>query len=108
MTDAKPKSWHDLSDPVTIASVIVRDHLDTVIDRHGQKKDDAVSAAVFTLATALLEHLPGEAKQLRAEKESSSLLTEKAMRTKNDLARSVGPDVDRDFSIHAPTDEAAS
>lgn len=66
MTEPKPKSWHDLSDPVTIAAVIVRDHLDTAIHRHGQGKGDAVSAAVLQLATALLEHLPGEAKYARS------------------------------------------
>lgn len=56
---------HDISDPVTMASVLVRDHLDTVIVRHGSRKGDAVSAAVHKLATALLQHLPGEVKQLR-------------------------------------------
>ncbi len=61
---------HDISDPVTIASVLVRDHLDTVIQRHGSVKDDAVSAAVLTLVTALLQHLPGEVKQTRADKSS--------------------------------------
>lgn len=64
----KQKPGHDISDPVTIASVIVRDHLDTVIVRHGQKKDDAVSAAVHKLATAMLQHLPGETKQARADR----------------------------------------
>lgn len=61
---------HDISDPVTIASVIVRDHLDTVIQRHGQVSGDAVSAAVHTLATALLQHLPSETKQARVESEA--------------------------------------
>lgn len=60
-------SHHDITDPITIASVIVRDHLDTVIQRHGSVKDDAVSAAVHKLASALLEQLPGEAKQARAD-----------------------------------------
>ncbi len=59
---------HDISDPVTIASVLVRDHLDTVIVRHGSVKDDPVSAAVLRLATALLQQLPGEAKQARADR----------------------------------------
>jgi hypothetical protein len=67
-TEPKPKPGHDITDPVTIASVIVRDHLDTVIQRHGSVKGDAVSAAVLTLATALLQHLPGEAKQARADR----------------------------------------
>lgn len=58
----------DLSDPVTIAAIIVRDHFDTVILRHGSQKDDLVSQAVLRLATALLEHLPGEAKQARADR----------------------------------------
>lgn len=72
MSNPKPKSWHDISDPVTTASVLVRDHLDTVIVRHGQTKGDPVSAAVLTLVTALLEHLPGEAKQARAQREPKS------------------------------------
>lgn len=69
MTGAIQKPGHDISDPVTIASVMVRDHLDTVIQRHGRMKGDAVSAAVRQLATALLEHLPGEAKQARAQRQ---------------------------------------
>jgi hypothetical protein len=63
---------HDISEPITIAAVIVRDHLDTVIHRHGQKPDDAVSAAVLKLTTALLAHLPGEAKQARADRPESA------------------------------------
>ena len=59
---------HDLSDPITVAAVIVRDHLDTVMQRHGSAKNDAVSAAVHQLATALLQHLPGEAKRARTDK----------------------------------------
>jgi hypothetical protein len=59
---------HDISDPITIASVVVRDHLETVIQRHGSTKNDAVSAAVHKLTTALLQQLPGEAKQARADR----------------------------------------
>ena len=66
---------HDITDPVTIASVLVRDHFDTVIQRHSQaekdqgrtREDRAVSFAVVRLAQALLAHLPGEAKQARAD-----------------------------------------
>lgn len=72
---------HDITDPITIASVIVRDHLDTVISRHTalQKADDqnvpaeaetaAVSVIVVKLANALLQHLPGEVKRVRADAE---------------------------------------
>lgn len=65
-------SHHDITDPITVASVLVRDHLDTVIQRHGQQKDDPVSAVVLRLATALLEHLPGEVKQARADRRSET------------------------------------
>jgi hypothetical protein len=67
-TPLKPPA-HDLSDPVTVASVLVRDHLDTVLVRHGKAQGDPVSAAVLMLVTALLEHLPGEAKQARIERD---------------------------------------
>ena len=60
---------HDISDPITIASVLVRDHLDTVISRHLKATVDPVSTAVVKLAKALLEHLPGETRQLRTERE---------------------------------------
>ena len=61
----------NLSDPVTVASILLKDHLDTVILRHGCTKDDPVSAAVLKLSTALLEHLPGEARQARADRQTA-------------------------------------
>jgi len=58
---------HDITDPVTIASVLVRDHLDTVIQRHAKHPSDPVSAAVVHLVDALLQDLPAEVRQLRID-----------------------------------------
>ncbi len=55
-----------MTDPTHVAAYLVRDCLDTLIQRH-ERGTDAVSATVVTIATALLQHLDGEAKQVRAE-----------------------------------------
>ena len=54
------------TDPIHVAAYLVRDCLDTLIQRH-ERGADATSSAVVRLATALLEHLDDEAKRLRAE-----------------------------------------
>jgi hypothetical protein len=53
--------------PSHVAAYLVRDAIDTLIQRH-ERGTDAVSVAVVTLATRLLQHVTDEAKGMRAEK----------------------------------------
>lgn len=64
----------DITDPITVAAVLVRDHLDTLVSRHEvwakskAPRTVAESTAVLRIARALLEHIPGEARQARADR----------------------------------------
>ncbi len=51
---------------LSTAAYLVRDGLDTLIQRH-ERSNDPASAHVVTLATALLQHLDDEVKRVRGE-----------------------------------------
>ena len=52
--------------PTHVAAYLVRDALDTLIQRH-ERGTDAVSVSVVALATRLLQHVEDEAKGMRAK-----------------------------------------
>ena len=60
------------TDPIHVAETLVRDCLETLIQRHEWRlarnaREMAEAEALIALASSLIEHLGADAKQMRAE-----------------------------------------